>query len=207
MPTGIYERKIRTKYPFEWKHSKHEGLIVSGNHKKKLPPLEILNWLFRYEESSGKLFKVRESSGKAIEPAREITAVGGNGYKVVNIKDSSGVVKLFLVHQLCYFIHSGEEPLSIIDHINRIKTDNKFENLRLVTQSLNQRNKGMLRNNTSGVTGLTWDKSREKWQAKAYDNTGKNKFLGYFEDKEIAVKVISEYYSNPSNGYTSRHGL
>ena len=115
VPTGIYERKLRNKYPVEWTHSNHENVFVSGMQKLKLPPLEILRWLFRYDSESGKLYRIREASGKLCEPEREITTVA-NGYLHVGITDSNGLQKKFQVHQVIYFMFSGIEPLQIVDH-------------------------------------------------------------------------------------------
>lgn len=41
-----------------------------------------------------------------------------------------------------------------IDHINRIRTDNRKENLRIVTQSTNLLNRSTSKRNTSGITGV-----------------------------------------------------
>ena len=54
----------------------------------------------------------------------------------------NGIVKNKYIHQLVAdaFLDKPNEN-SIVDHINNIKTDNRLENLRLVTQSENTRNK------------------------------------------------------------------
>ena len=203
MPTGI---NVRNKYPFEWVHEKHTDVFVNGIQKLKLPPLEILNWMFRYDDESGKLFRIRGSSGKLCNPEREITTVASNGYLQVGITDSNGLMKMFLVHQIIYYMVSGIEPLQIVDHYNGDKLNNKFSNLRLTTESGNQRNKKMQRNNTSGITGVSWDKPTGKWVAKATDNDGKLKHLGCFDDIHEAAAVVQAHYSNPNNGYSERHG-
>lgn len=210
MPSGVYEKKIRSdkggSYPINFVHSKHENVFVNGLQKNRLPPLEILKWLFRYDSESGKLYKIRGSNGKAVEPAREITTVDGNGYLHVSITDSNGLEKKVKVHQLIYYMHSNVEPLQIVDHIDGDPRNNLFSNLRLATESENNRNQKMRSNNTSGVTGVFWYKSRNKWVAQAHDNSGRQKTLGYYLDKEDAARVVSAYYANPSNGYTERHG-
>ena len=215
MPRGVYEitktRKdkgtVKSNYPVEWVHGFHEGLFVAGEQKKKLPPLEVLKWLFRYDSMTGKLYRIRRSSGKVLEQERETTYVGNHGYLVVSITDSEGLGRKFQVHQLIYFMHSGEEPLQLIDHINGITNDNRFSNLRLATESLNQRNAKMQRNNTSGITGVFWDRTNEKWRAQACDISGKRKYLGVYEEKEEAAAVVSAFYSNSANNYSERHGL
>ena len=77
MPKGDYKK---SNYPFEWVHEKHENVFISGMQKNKLPPLEILKWLFRYDSDTGKLFKIKESSGKLCNPERESTNVDSRGY-------------------------------------------------------------------------------------------------------------------------------
>ncbi len=44
-------------------------------------------------------------------------------------------------HQVAWLLVTGEWPASSIDHINRIKTDNRWDNLRLATQSQNNANR------------------------------------------------------------------
>jgi hypothetical protein len=41
-----------------------------------------------------------------------------------------------------------------IDHINRVRDDNRIENLRLVTQSQNALNSKLKSTNTTGIKGL-----------------------------------------------------
>lgn len=59
-----------------------------------------------------------------------------NGYEYVVI---DGGAKL--AHRVLWEVFNGEIPAGMeIDHINTIKTDNRIENLRLVTSSENKRN-------------------------------------------------------------------
>ena len=203
----VENRNLRSSYPRFWVHGKHEGVVINGKQKLKLPPLEVLNWLFRYCPITGKLYKIRRAGGRLYEKGREVTTVNSYGYLMVGITDSNATIKSFMVHHICFYMHNEIEPLSVVDHINGIPTDNRFSNFRLVNQSLNCRNRGMMSNNTSGHTGVTWDKSKEKWKAYARDNTGKSKHLGLFDEKEEAARVVSAYYANPENGYSERHGL
>jgi len=64
-----------------------------------------------------------------------------------------------------------------VDHINRIKTDNRLVNLRLVTCQQNHFN--------LGAKGYCWNKRARKWQAQIRIN-GKNKHLGYYDHEEDA---------------------
>lgn len=75
-----------------------------------------------------------------------------------------------------------------IDHINHDTLDNRRCNLRVCTRQENNMNKGLYNHNTSGVTGVTWDKEKEKWKSQIKINN-ENRHLGYFKNKEKAIKI------------------
>ncbi len=70
-----------------------------------------------------------------------------------------------------------------IDHINRNRRDNRLENLRLVSRSQNNFNKGKYRNNTSGYKGVTLNCCR--WYVKV--NAGAQKIFAPASSKESAI--------------------
>jgi hypothetical protein len=51
----------------------------------------------------------------------------------------------------------------LVDHIDRNGLNNQRHNLRRATKAQNAQNCKIYANNTSGVKGVTWDKSRGKW--------------------------------------------
>lgn len=73
--------------------------------------------------------------------------------------------KNYLAHRLAWLFTYGNWPHPETDHINGNRIDNRIDNLRLASPSQNQANKAMRKDNKSGVKGVTWDKSRNKWQA------------------------------------------
>lgn len=89
------------------------------------------------------------------------------------------------VHRIAWFLYHGEWPRFTIDHINRIKNDNRISNLRDVTQFINCQNRS---DNKSGIVGVYWDKRESKWRAKIRKD-GKMVGLGYFDDINDAAKV------------------
>lgn len=86
-------------------------------------------------------------------------------------------------------INVSEEK--IIDHINHNTLDNRKSNLRICTQNDNAKNKSKQINNTSGVTGVSWYKKYEKWRVRIQVNN-KDILIGYFDDKEEAIKARKE---------------
>ena len=83
-------------------------------------------------------------------------------------------------------VEDGEELH--IDHRDKIKTNNAVWNLRWCSRRQNNLNRGVMRNNTSGFIGVSWDKERNKWRSQASVD-GKNKCLGLFDCAEIGARV------------------
>ena len=93
-------------------------------------------------------------------------------------------------HRLIFLYHHGYLP-NMIDHINGNKFDNRIENLRECNKSTNAINSCVSSRNTSGVKGVYFDKAISKWCATLTIN-GKNKFIGNFDDIELAELVVKE---------------
>ena len=82
----------------------------------------------------------------------------------------------------------GEPEDLVIDHINGDTFDNCRNNLRVVSQQENLMNRCMSKRNKSGVSGVCWDKTRDKWLAQiAYKYKKIN--LGRFDNLEDAIKA------------------
>lgn len=75
------------------------------------------------------------------------------------------------------------------DHKDRNTLNNKKENLRPATHSENARNQSLPVNNTSGVIGVGWHKGKQQWQVRIYDDSNHRKTVGYFNNKEDAIKA------------------
>ena len=75
-----------------------------------------------------------------------------------------GKPKIILLHRLIAIHYiSNPENKPCVDHINRIKTDNRIENLRWVSYKENSNNTSCHKTNISGHKNIAWDKSRNKW--------------------------------------------
>lgn len=90
------------------------------------------------------------------------------------------------------YMHQEVMGGKIIDHINANKLDNRKANLRFATKGQNNANRGLLSNNTSGYKGVTWDKSRGKYQAYAWFQD-KKYYLGRFDSILDAAKVVDDF--------------
>ncbi len=74
------------------------------------------------------------------------------------------------------------------DHIDLNRKNNRKYNLRICSMQENSFNRGLYKNNTSGVTGVFWDGRIDKWTAQIKYNY-KNIILGYYDDFNEAVEV------------------
>lgn len=110
------------------------------------------------------------------------------GYVATNVWENNSN-KIILMHRLIMGFPDGLE----IDHIGggTTKNDNRKSNLRIVTHSQNLKNVGIRTNNTSGVTGVSFDRQTKRWRAsiKTDDRTIN---LGRFENFDDAVKARKE---------------
>jgi hypothetical protein len=106
-------------------------------------------------------------------PLGNVAGYYENGY--IKLKINS---KGYFAHRLAWLYMTGEMPKDCIDHINGIKDDNRFENLREATKSQNNLNVGIKKNNKSGYKGVSAYKN--KWKATGYLNK-KSIHLGYFK--------------------------
>jgi len=115
------------------------------------------------------------------------------GQKAGYLKKNKGYIyieidgKSYSAHRLAWFYVTGNMPIDQIDHINRNKSDNRFENLREATRGQNRANsKSTNKHGLKGVRLLPWMKNAGKcWQAEITHNK-KVIYLGCFATKEEA---------------------
>lgn len=121
-----------------------------------------------------------------------------NGMVVGNVSTTDGYryikfrQRRILAHRVVFYMHNKFIPKEI-DHINRIRDDNRIENLReaenhsanLGNQSIQKREK------TSKYKGVCWDKNRRKWMA-AVKHNGKRINIGRFESEDSAAKAYND---------------
>jgi hypothetical protein len=85
---------------------------------------------------------------------------------------------------------TGRWPVGPIDHINGIRNDNRWFNLREATPAQNSQNMRARDNSRSGFKGVTWKASERRWRARITWN-GQQHFLGYFDTAEAAAAAYS----------------
>jgi hypothetical protein len=138
-----------------------------------------LRELLSYNQETG-VFTWRVSRG-GVSAGAQANSKDHRGYMRVRI---AGVD--YATHRLAWLYVTGSWPDHEIDHINKIKTDNRFANLRDVTATINMQNQiAAMTHGKSGFLGVTWHKNGQRWQAQI-KVSGKNIHLGLFSTAEDA---------------------
>ena len=114
--------------------------------------------------------------------------------------DKYGYLVSFAGSNKCTKLHryilNVTNPDLVVDHIDHNPSNNRRSNLRVCTKSNNSCNRRMDRRNKSGITGVFWSNSRNKWIASiGYDN--KKISLGefnYINDAIATRKKAEEKY-------------
>lgn len=162
--------------------------------------------LFTYDPEAGR-FKWRYKAAKNGRPF--VGCPGwrnGDGYEVLSV----GSRQIF-AHRIAYLFMAGSDVPKghEIDHINGVVDDNRWCNLRLVRRSQNNMNSKIRHDNKSGVKGVCYSKSRDKWEAEIKAD-GKRWRLGRFDTleeaaqvrKEAEERIFGEYSLSQSRGHT-----
>lgn len=146
----------------------------------KLITQERLKSLLTYDPDTGEFRWAVSTSNR--------TPVG----TVANCRDKYGYVvirvdkKLYKAHRLAWLYCYGVWPAKNLDHINQTPGDNRIANLREADQHENNQNRRVQRNSQSGVTGVTWNKTHNLWQARIHTREG-CRSLGWHKSKDAAI--------------------
>ena len=132
-------------------------------------------------------------------PAGQVAGcLSNDGYRVIQLDRRS-----YKAHRIIWAYVHGKFPPAPLDHKNHIKDDNNPSNLRLASGAINSKNLPLSSNNTSGVTGVSWNKAAGKWKAQIHVN-GKRIYLGYFTNKKEAIKARKK--AEKKYGFHPNHG-
>lgn len=116
------------------------------------------------------------------------------GYWVTNVKiDDKYNKSVLMIHQVIAEIKYGEyeSSNSIPDHLSRDTDDNRKCNIILKSNQRNSHNRGLSKINTSGKTGVSYNKEKNIWTAYITVNY-KTKYLGDYTNFNDAVNARKE---------------
>lgn len=114
--------------------------------------------------------------------------VNADGYVEANYGKENN--RRMWLHRLVMGVTDKDWTIIQVDHVHGKKSrhDNQKSNLRIATRSQNNMNIGVRSNNTSGITGVNFDRKRNKWRARI--TVDKNEIhLGEFDNIEDAIEA------------------
>ena len=118
-----------------------------------------------------------------------------NGIALIDLEDV-GFVKQYKwnLHNQGYMynheiglFHKYKTGFELTDHINRNRLDNRKENLREATKQINQINRSLQKNNSSGITGVGYNKQKQLWVSRL-EKDGVIIIYECYENKEDAIR-------------------
>jgi len=113
-------------------------------------------------------------------------SINNHGYRRIGIDG-----KIYMAARLAWLYVHGEWPKNEIDHINRVRDDNRMVNLRDVTSTENSNNRS---DNNGFPEGVHWHTKSAKYRAQIPDGVpifGKT-YLGQYGDPIVAGEVVQE---------------
>jgi len=127
--------------------------------------------------------------------------IAPDGYRRIAIDG-----KRYKASRLAFLYMEGYFPEHEVDHINRVRHDDRWINLREATRRCNMKNCSVRKNSKSGITGVCWDKINNKWRVRIIDLDEKEDFVGRFKSKREAVQKrweAEKKYNYPNCNSTS----
>lgn len=141
---------------------------------------ERLQEVLYYDPETGE-FRWKVSLSRRIKVG-DVAGCLTDGYRQIEIDHT-----VYVAHRLAWLYQTGDWPTKFIDHINGIRSDNRFVNLREATTTQNAQNSRSVRGK-SIWRGVCWETRKKRWRAMIRVN-GKQRHLGYFEDEEKAAEA------------------
>lgn len=131
---------------------------------------------------------------------KKCSSINSDGYLMIMING-----KAYPAHRLAWLIVYGTMPDGFIDHINRVRTDNRISNLRLVSRSQNNMNTITSKRNRSGCRGVCFHSRDRLWHARVFVNR-KTAAFKTFKRKEDAIKFVTSEREKIFGSYNKNCG-
>lgn len=143
-----------------------------------------LKELLKYNPGTGVFSWIKGRGGR--KPGSVAGCLNPDGYVQIYVDRHN-----YRAHVLAWIYLNGEYPSQWIDHINRVRDDNRESNLRLVSPHENGCNQSIRSDNKSGCKGVNWDKVNKKWRVEINAKNTRLR-IGRFSDLELASLIAEE---------------
>lgn len=154
---------------------------------KQILTAERLREVLNYNPETG-AFTRRWIVGSSVKVGVQAGAIEPSGYRKIVVDEGK-----HFAHRLAWLHVTGAWPEHCIDHINGIKSDNRFVNLRDVQHAINVQNRRKVKTgSSSGILGVSpTGRVANPWRAVIGLN-GSKFCLGSFPTQELAYAAYIE---------------
>lgn len=159
--------------------------------------LERAKELLQYDAITGILTWRKSVNSRSI-PGAVAGSQSNRGYHRIKIDGER-----YQAHRVAWLLYHGAWPTAQIDHVDNNRSNNAIANLRDCSGSQNQHNQPVRRANRSGIKGVSWCTTKEKWHVQAR-TSGAIHQGGYFSSLEDAGRAATEL-RNRLHGEFARH--
>ena len=135
--------------------------------------------IYHYDPLTG-YFTYKVKTAQRVRVGDRAGTLSSDGYWQIRFDG-----KIHRAGRLAFYYMTGRWPDPEIDHKDGNPLNDAWNNLREADSSKQKMNTKKRSDNTSGIKGVSWTKSNQKWQA--YIHQGKKINLGYFESIEEAI--------------------
>jgi hypothetical protein len=159
-----------------------------GHKNPRLLDLDLLRQFLEYDPTSSTGLRWVKTTTNRVKPGEKAGQLHSTGYFKVSLHGIN-----YPNSRLVWALVTGEDPGSLhIDHIDKNKLNNQFENLRLVTHRRNMQNRSD--QPTPGV-GAYYHKQSGRWIS-MIGVGGKQVYLGIFGTPEKAAEAYQRALAN-----------
>ena len=149
--------------------------------------IDDLRNTFNYNADTG-VISYKVNSGFKVRVGNVCKYISPDGYIQISRK-FQGKARKYQGHRLAWILKTGKAPPECIDHINRLRTDNRWCNLRGATRGQNILNGKTRRDNSHGMRGISWQKNCSRWCARVQLNGVVRR--AFFVSKDDAIQWVT----------------
>lgn len=140
---------------------------------------DLARILWDYDTITGVLMWKGDAHRRHAKKGDVAGTIGFHGYRIVTFYG-----KKFKTSRLAFLIVTGDWPPVVAEHKNGNRADDRWENLRLATQSQNMCNKSTMSNNKLGIKGVSQNRYGKYLAFICFNR--KRKSLGSYDTPEEA---------------------
>lgn len=141
--------------------------------------LSRLKELLHYDPETGHI-TWRVNRCRMAKAGQRAGTLNKYGYIMLHVEG-----RMYSAHRLAVFYMTGSWPPEQVDHINGVRNDNRYVNLRCAPMKLNLLNRKRYATSTSGHKGVTWHPKLGKWRVRV-QKFGKRYSLGCYNTLDEA---------------------